>query len=279
MLALASIADIPQDVQTAIRSRLDEIERAEDVRVVLAVESGSRAWGFASPDSDYDIRFLYVRRVEDYAALFVRRDVIEPAIESALDFSGWDLRKALLLGLSWNPALIEWLTSPITYRENGWEADAMRRLFARPQSGDALIRHYYGLAANQFARHIGGRASVNLKKYFYVVRPAVALLWLEKRPDETPPMSLPQLLDGVELPRNVVAAIIGLRQTKSQTSEFGVGERVEALDAFCQERIRWALERLPKSQLRTDAALKSAAEAVFHASIFGREQPRIAPVQ
>lgn len=148
VLALASIADIPQDVQAAIRSRLDEIERAEGVRVVLAVESGSRAWGFASPDSDYDIRFLYVRRVEDYAALFVPRDVIELPMEGLLDFSGWDLRKALSLGLSWNPALIEWLTSPITYREEGWEADGLRRLFARPLSRDALIRHCYGLAGH-----------------------------------------------------------------------------------------------------------------------------------
>lgn len=273
MLASASISDIPPDIQAVIRSRLDEIERAENARVVLAVESGSRAWGFASPDSDYDVRFLYVRRVEDYAALFPARDVIERPIEGLLDFSGWDLRKALALGLKWNPALIEWLTSPITYREAGWEAEALRRLFARPLSRDALIRHYYGLAAKQFGRHIGGRSAINLKKYFYVVRPAVALLWLEMRPIDTPPMSLPALLDGVTLPNDVAAAIVDLHQRKSAVSEFGSGNRIEALDRFCGERMAWANERLPSSPIRVDPAIKLAAEEIFRASIFGAPDP------
>ena len=275
MLAHATIDDIPTDVQMTIRARLGGIEREEGVRIVLAVESGSRAWGFASPDSDFDVRFLYVRRVEDYAALFVARDVIERPIDDLLDFSGWDLRKAITLGLSWNPALVEWLTSPIVYREAGWEAPALRRLFVRPLSRDALIRHYYGLAAKQFGRHIEGRTPVNLKKYFYVVRPAVALLWLEVRPHETPPMSLPELLDGVLVPGDVGSAIVDLRDRKSQLSEFGTGGRIEALDRFCQERIGWAAERLPKSAPRPNAELKRAAERLFHASVFGQAAPKL----
>jgi uncharacterized protein len=273
MLSRASIDDIPPDVQAAIRARLLDIERGEQVRVFLAVESGSRAWGFASPDSDYDVRFLYVRPLADYAALFARRDVIERPIEGDLDFSGWDLRKALALGLSWNPALIEWLTSPIVYREDGWEAEALRRLFARPMSGAALIRHYYGLGSKQFARHIGERTSVNLKKYFYVVRPAVALLWLERRPGETPPMSLPQLVEGVELPGEVAAALVDLRQRKSATSEFGEGPRVATLDAFCRDRLAWAAERLQRAPLRADGGQRAEAEAIFRASVFGEPPP------
>lgn len=273
MLAHATIADIPRDVHASILRRLGEIERAEHARIVLAVESGSRAWGFASPDSDYDIRFLYVRRVEDYAALFPPRDVIELPIEDVLDFSGWDLRKTLALGLSWNPALIEWLTSPITYVECGWEAEALRRLFARPLSCDALIRHYFGLSSKQFARHIGGRSAVNLKKYFYVVRPAVALLWLETRPGETPPMSLPALLDGVSLPDDVVSAIVDLRERKSKVSEFGSGGRLEAIDRFCLDRLEWARARMPRSPLGPDAETKRAAAEVLHASVFGLNDP------
>ena len=273
MLPHATIADIPNDVRASILRGLEEIERVENVRIVLAVESGSRAWGFASTDSDFDVRFLYVRPVEDYAALFLPRDVIERPIEGDLDFSGWDLRKALALGLRWNPALIEWLTSPITYLERGWEADAMRQLFARPLSRDALIRHYFGLALKQFARHIDGRPAVNLKKYFYVVRPAVALLWLEKRPDETPPMSLPQLLDGVELPPDTASAIIDLRDRKSRVNEFGSGERIGAIDRFCSDRLDWARARLSKSSLQANAETKRAAGDVFRSSIFGREEP------
>jgi uncharacterized protein len=273
VLPHASIRDIPENVQAVIRTRLDAVAREQEVRVVLAVESGSRAWGFASPDSDYDVRFIYVRRVADYAALFTPRDVIERPIEDEIDLSGWDLRKALSLGLTWNPALVEWLTSPITYSENGWEADALRQLFARPLNHDALVRHYYGLASKQFARHVGGRSAVNLKKYFYVVRPAVALLWIETRPDETPPMSLPLLLDGVALPADVGAAIVSLRERKSTTNEFGTGEPIEALDRFCRERLSWAQARLRKSSMRLSGAARRAAAEVFHASVFGLPAP------
>jgi len=273
VLPHASIGDIPEDVQTLIRTRLDVLERDHEIRIVLAVESGSRAWGFASPDSDYDVRFIYVRRVADYAALFPPRDVIERPIEDEIDLSGWDLRKALALGLAWNPALVEWLTSPITYRESGWEAEALRRLFARPLNHHALVRHYYGLASKQFARHVGGRSAVNLKKYFYVVRPAVALLWIETRPDETPPMSLPLLLDGVALPADVRAAIVSLRERKSTTNEFGTGEPIEALDRFCRERLTWAQTRLRTSSMRLSGAARRAASDVFHASVFGLPAP------
>jgi uncharacterized protein len=273
VLPHASIDDIPEAVQTLIRTRLDALERDQEIRIVLAVESGSRAWGFASPDSDYDVRFIYVRRVADYAALFTPRDVIERPIENEIDLSGWDLRKALALGLGWNPALVEWLTSPITYREEGWEADALRRLFARPLNQDALVRHYYGLASKQFDRHVGGRSAVNLKKYFYVVRPAVALLWIEARPDETPPMSLPLLLDGVALPADVGAAIVSLRELKSTTNEFGMGEPIEVLDRFCRERLAWAQARLRKSTMRLSGAARHAAADVFHASVFGLPAP------
>lgn len=252
MLPHATLADIPPPVRTQILARLNDIALSERVRIILAVESGSRAWGFASADSDYDVRFLYVRRLEDYAALVPPRDVIERPIDGDLDLNGWDLRKALALGLRWNPALVEWLTSPIVYAESGWEAGRLRRLFAVPQSRTALIRHYYGLAARQFGRHIDGRAAVNLKKYFYVVRPAAALLWLETRGEVTPPMSLPALLDGVTLPADVAAAIVDLRARKAAGVESRKGERIDALDAFCTERIAWAGDR-PEHRPGTEA--------------------------
>lgn len=56
---------------------LHSIEAEHGVKVLYACESGSRAWGFASPDSDYDVRFVYVRPLEDYLSLVPVRDVIE----------------------------------------------------------------------------------------------------------------------------------------------------------------------------------------------------------
>ena len=88
-----------------IVNRLEEIERSESVRILLAVESGSRAWGFPSPDSDYDVRFLYARPRDWYLSIDARRDVIECPIEDVLDINGWDIRKALHLLLKANPVL------------------------------------------------------------------------------------------------------------------------------------------------------------------------------
>lgn len=78
-------------MRETILSKLDEIENRENVRILLAVESGSRAWGFASRDSDYDVRFIYVRPKEDYLRLEKTKDVIELPIEGELDINGWDL--------------------------------------------------------------------------------------------------------------------------------------------------------------------------------------------
>ena len=136
-----------------------------------------------------------------------------------------------------------------------------------------MIRHYSGLAYRQFGRHIDGRDAVNLKKYFYVVRPAAALLWLEQRAGETPPMSLPALLDGVSLAPDVAAAIVALRARKAAGVEAGKGARMAALDAFCEARMEWARAHLPGAAPGVDPALKRAAEALFHASVFGLAAP------
>ena len=273
MLRHASLADIPADIQARINSRLDEVAVAEGVRIFFAVESGSRAWGFASPDSDFDIRFIYVRRVDDYLGLVPPRDVIEPTELDKLDVSGWDLRKALLLGLSWNPALVEWLTSPIVYREAGWETAALRRLFVQPMSRDALIQHYFGLGQRQWGRFIDGRNAVKLKKYFYVVRPAVALLWLDLRPEETPPMSLPALVEGVAMPSDVISAIGELRDLKARTNEVGEGARIPVLDLFIQRRLSWAQKNLAGAKKVVDHRLGAAATAIFRASVSGQPMP------
>lgn len=102
-------------MEDTIRSRLDAIQASENVCIVYACESGSRAWGFPSADSDYDVRFIYVRPVEWYLSIDDKRDVIECPVEDGLDINGWDLRKALRLSRKSNPPLLEWLGSPIVY--------------------------------------------------------------------------------------------------------------------------------------------------------------------
>jgi predicted nucleotidyltransferase len=133
---------IPAEIRTEIASRLDAIERDNDVVIVLACESGSRAWGFASTDSDYDVRFIYVNRPNRYLAVDLedKRDVIETPIEGVWDVNGWDLRKALRLYRKSNSPLLEWLQSPIVYRRASSAADDMT----------ALVPTYYSATAWQW---------------------------------------------------------------------------------------------------------------------------------
>lgn len=134
---------IPQDIKAAVEARLTALEEEHDVRVLFAAESGSRAWGFPSPDSDYDVRLIYVHRREWYLSVLEGRDVIETPLDNrGLDVAGWDLRKALRLFLKSNPALYEWLVSPIVYRDAVGLAGELRDLAERVYSRRALAEHY-----------------------------------------------------------------------------------------------------------------------------------------
>ena len=114
--------DISSKMQNVIEEQLKEIEEKENVKIIYCVESGSRAWEFASPDSDYDVRFIYVRNKEDYLKLNKNRDVIEWRLDDVLDINGWDIQKALRLLYKSNPTLIEWSMSPMVYKTTPqWE--------------------------------------------------------------------------------------------------------------------------------------------------------------
>ena len=103
-------------MEDMIRKKVKESEKKENVSIIMAVESGSRAWGFASPDSDYDVRFVYVRQLEDYLRLEKTKDTIEWQLDDVLDISGWDLKKALQLMHDSNPSIFEWCASPVVYQ-------------------------------------------------------------------------------------------------------------------------------------------------------------------
>ena len=220
-------------IRRRIDNRLEEIERSESVRILLAVESGSRAWGFPSPDSDYDVRFLYARPRDWYLSIDSRRDVIECPIEDVLDINGWDIRKALHLLLKANPVLAEWLTSPILYREDAAIVTALRDLALRTGSRRPARHHYLRLGQSQYEREIAGRDTVRLKRYFYSLRPALALRWLRTRPDALP-MDLPSLRAGLALERELDRSIDSLTALKARQSEMGTGPRIGMLDRFIE---------------------------------------------
>lgn len=247
-----------------IGRKLDEIARDEGVRILLAVESGSRAWGFHSPDSDYDVRFLYARPVSDYLALQPPRDVIERPIDADdLDVGGWDISKALKLVSRGNAVVSEWLSSPIVYAE-----DPAFRLLFEPLARDwqtlhGDVAHYYGLARRQWGSFIEGRTEVRLKKYFYVIRPAVTLHWLREGNTGTPPMNLPRLLQDVRLPEATARALADLQTRKQAAGEaVGIGARISAIDDYVREQMTWGLSQKAREP-RRDPALWARTEAAF----------------
>ena len=238
--------DIPAAVRRAINARLDGVAEEYDVRILFASESGSRAWGFPSPDSDYDVRFVYAHDVDWYLSLDAGRDVIELPIEDDLDINGWDIRKALSLLLKPNPVLIEWLQSPIVYRADGFATGQLVSLAERTARCRSLTLHYLHLGRSQFRQHIEGHSRIALKKYFYVLRPALALRWLRRRPAELVPMSLPQLLAGVDVPPEATAAINDLVAHKARSRELGDGPRSAALDAVIRAEFEHAESAVPQ---------------------------------
>lgn len=222
-----------------VQRRLDTIERQEDVRILFAVESGSRAWGFPSPDSDFDVRFVYVRPIAWYLGLSPGRDVIETPIEDDMDVNGWDLRKALGLVLKSNAVISEWMESPIVYRRDAAALRLLRRFADRALHPRALTYHYLHLARRQVAAKLSADR-IALKRYFYALRPALALRHLRKHPGRRPPMHLTALMDETDLPATTRRRIDRLVDVKRHTREMGSGRPIPLLDRLIAGEISWA---------------------------------------
>ncbi len=210
-----------RDIHKEIQGNLDAIEEECDVRILLAVESGSRAWGFASPDSDYDVRIIYVREPEDYLRVDSMKDVIEWRLDEVLDINGWDLKKALLAFGKGNPNVMEWANSPIVYRQAP-EWDMIRRAGKEYFSEKAALCHYYGTANNTRLSYLTGE-QVRYKKYLYALRPLLCCRWIE-RYHCAPPMRFEALLKLFDepdetLPQDLYNEIQVLLARKTQAKE------------------------------------------------------------
>lgn len=215
-----------------ILASLDEVEQQHSVRVLLAVESGSRAWGFASRDSDYDVRFIYAHPRDWYLSVFEQRDVIEPHGEGLLDPSGWDLRKALRLFSKCNLALNEWLGSPIVYRQAGEFRVQLQALIPDFFNPIAAVHHYCSMAGTAFAAREAGGA-INIKKLFYAMRALLACRWIERNVSQ-PPTEFQRLVAAVT-DESEKSWITDLLQRKADGREAdltgAVGQRLHGLIA------------------------------------------------
>ena len=216
-----------------IQTQLRRIEEEEHIKILLAVESGSRAWGFASPDSDYDVRFIYIRRKEDYLRLDTIRDVIELPIDDVLDINGWDLQKTLRLLYKSNPTLFEWFSSPIVYQETEFAAK-FRDLMIHYFSSKKTLHHYISMAEGNYREYLKGDL-VRAKKYFYVLRPVLACRWILAR--GTPPPMLFSELMKAELSTELIGAVNQLLGLKMNSPEVKLISRIPEINEYLDESI------------------------------------------
>jgi predicted nucleotidyltransferase len=222
-------------IETVTRKLLD-IEDTHKVKILYAVESGSRAWGFESKDSDYDVRFIYAHNKNWYLNVLPKRDVIEYAIIDEYDYSGWDLRKAMFLMHKSNPALFEWLKSPVVYYKDEYFYNIMEQLSKEYFSPISSVYHYLHMADGNYRQFLQAD-SIKIKKYFYVLRPIMACMWIE-RYKEAPPMEFEKLLGQIS-GRELSDKIQELLLKKRAGIELGVEPKITVINQFIEERLKY----------------------------------------
>ena len=201
-----------------ILQRLSDIEAKYDVKILLAVESGSRAWGFESKDSDYDVRFIYIHRKDWYLSLIEGRDVIEELDpDGVLDLAGWDLKKALLLMGKGNCAFAEWLNSPFAYYKDMEFFESISTLKNEYFRKVSAVNHYYHMAMNHDKRYLEKRGC-ELKRFMYHLRGLLAAKWAAVH-GTYPPVLFNDLVEKMVQDDSIKAGIKHLVELKKESRE------------------------------------------------------------
>jgi predicted nucleotidyltransferase len=222
------------NIYSTIIKKLRETEEKYCVKIPLAIESGSRGWGFASPDSDYDCRFVYVRERDWYISVFDKPDIIEYAADKVFDVNGWDIRKFISHITKSNAVMFEWLSSNEIYIKDVQITELLQGLavdFFNPIS----VSHHYLSLANKKYKEILEADEAKLKKYFYVLRPLANLSYVEQY-GKQPYMEYFRTLAEVEVKKTVADEILRLVEMKKAADEsFMIPKNTTLLDYFADE--------------------------------------------
>jgi predicted nucleotidyltransferase len=240
---------IDASIRTEVRAKLDELASQHQVTIISAIESGSRSWGFPSPDSDYDVRFVYVHKPEWYIQLGEERDVIELPVNEVLDIGGWDVRKAMQLANNGNSVIQEWMISSLVYQQNEALSLSLSHLIARTFSAKATFHHYSSMAKNMIPAL--DEPDANLKRFFYISRATLSALWV-LRENSMPTVVFTDLLHALTDDTAVLEAFQRQIEDKAIKTESEKGE----VDALCLAFIRGAYQEV----LSADVALLSPKE-------------------
>lgn len=240
-----------------IKEKIKELEKNHNIRILLAIESGSRAWGFPSPDSDYDVRFIYIHPEDWYLSIHEGRDVVDLPVDELLDINGWDLIKALRLVYKHNAVLYEWIQSPIAYTANHHFVEKFQEILSAYYSPKATFHHYISSAKKYYADCIVSDC-VKLKKLLYCLRVTLAAMWVSKF-KTIPPMEFQKLLKIIK-DQSLVRIIEDLIKVKAVKDESYQHPRDALLENFLENAIK-ECERdslsLEGSHLHNDEGLNS----------------------
>lgn len=240
-------------MEMRIKETLERIEWEHDVDILYACESGSRAWGFASSDSDYDVRFIYAGKLNRYLTVAKTRDVIELPIVDDLDVNGWDVKKALALLRVSNPTLLEWLHSPVVYHADSKFLKEMKALADKAMGPRALCYHYLSMAKNNWRNDIN-KEHTTAKKYLYTLRSLLCVKWVVER-NKIPPVAFDELVKGTVTSEALWVSIESLLAIKAESKEKEKMLRHPVFDAFILTAFEMFEGRLPEDAEKLDVAV------------------------
>ncbi|MGI8668499.1 MAG: nucleotidyltransferase domain-containing protein [Aridibacter sp.] len=248
-----------------IKKELAQIEEKSGIKILLAVESGSRAWGFASTDSDWDVRYIYIHKLDWYLKIDDLKDSQEEILPNDLDLSGWELKKALKLFRKSNPPMLEWLRSPIVYLEQFSTAQSLREMSKTYFNPKSCMYHYLSMARNNF-REFLQKDLVKSKKYFYVLRPVLACDWIKEK-NTFPPIEFQYLVDSQIKDKKIKSEIAELLKRKMAGEELKEEPKIEILNEFLDQKIEFYKDYVEQIK-PNDKPQTILLDALFKETIF-----------
>lgn len=233
-----------------IKAYLKNLEEERQIKILLACETGSRAWGFPSVDSDYDIRLIYVHKLDWYLSLHNRKDNLNLMLDNNdVDITGWDLQKSFNLLKKSNPPMLERIQSDMIYMADEEFTMEIVPLAQGFYSKIATMHHYLSMAV-KFKDELGESHSYRLKKFFYALRSALVCKWILDR-DEIPPLQFGELYKGLDLPashQRRIEELIELKMTIDEKHHHSGEAALIDLMEECIQRARENRNQLPSTK-------------------------------
>ncbi len=245
-----------------VAQKLKEIEKEKQIKILFACESGSRAWGFSSPDSDFDIRFIYIHKISFYLSIERKYEQIEIK-ENHFDLLGWDLKKALHLLRKSNPSILEWINSPVVYYKENEFFEKLKQLSKISFNSKTLIYHYLGMA-KQNSKYLL-KEEIKIKIYLYILKSLFSLDWIERN-ESVPPVEFDKLYNSAILDPEIKKIIDFLLKKKKITEEETI-HKSKILNEFIFKKINYYEEFLKKYDFKMDLPDASKFDKFFQENL------------